>query len=93
MQEVEGTLVLSRLATQSLHGFDRVELEASCHVDHRQRTIEIEASTDVGHTLALIFLGYCRREFGERSFDVRRTGTGPLLPATSPSPIPTELSK
>jgi hypothetical protein len=70
MQEVEATMLLSRLATESLHGFDRVELEASCHVDHRQRSVAIEQNSDVGHTLALIFLGYCRREFGEGAIRV-----------------------
>jgi hypothetical protein len=70
MQEVEATLLLSRLATESLHGFDRVELEASAHVDHGQRSVAIEQNSDVAHTLALIFLGYCRREFGESAIRV-----------------------
>jgi hypothetical protein len=70
MAEVEGTLRLSRLATESLHGFARVQLEASCSIDHRERRVEIEASTDVGHTLALIFLGYVRREFGSQAVRV-----------------------
>jgi hypothetical protein len=70
MQEVEGTLCLARLAAESIHGFGRVMLDASCSLDRKQRCVRIDVSTDVGHTLALVFLGYVRREFGEGSVEI-----------------------
>lgn len=64
MQEAEGTLRLAQIAAESLFGSDRVELEAPCASDRSARTIIIQAGTEAGRTLALIFLGYVRREFG-----------------------------
>jgi hypothetical protein len=64
MRQVEGTLKLAQLAAQSLHGSERVDLEAQCETDHRQGTVVIDASTNAGRTVAMIFLGYVRREFG-----------------------------
>ena len=65
MHEVEATLRLARLAVQSVHGEDRVRLEARLDLDHSARTCRIDASTRTGRMLALVFSGYVRREFGE----------------------------
>ena len=65
MDEVEGTLKLAQIATESLHGRGRVELEAPWDTDLRERSVLIDAMSDAGRTLALIFLGYVRREFGD----------------------------
>jgi hypothetical protein len=65
MKQVAGTLLLARVATESIHGFDRVSLDAAYELDRRGRSVAIDAHSDVGHTLALVFLGYARREFGE----------------------------
>lgn len=74
MQQVAETLHLSRLATESLLGYDRVALDAAYSLDRRRRSVAIDITGDVGHTLGLVFLGYCRREFGAAAFE--------LVPAT-----------
>lgn len=70
MTDVEQTLHLARLAAGSLHGEDRVRLQARATVKKSDRTVEIDTSRDVGQSLALIFGGYVRREFGSGAFEV-----------------------
>ncbi len=72
IDEVAGTFDLALLAAESLHGTDRVSLEAIYRVDRANRTIEIDRCSDVGGTLALIFLGYARREFGDAAVRMKR---------------------
>jgi len=74
--ELEGTLHLARLATESLHGEDRVRLEAGFSMDHAAHAVVIDATGEVGRTLALIFRGYARREFGADAFEMHRTRDG-----------------
>lgn len=64
MDEVHATLRLAVLAIQSVHGEERVRLEAPIQVDAQARTCVIDATRRVGRTLALVFAGYVRREFG-----------------------------
>lgn len=64
MREVEGTLRLAQLATESLVGVDRMQLEAKFNHDAASHTVTIDTTGKVGRTLALIFGGYARREFG-----------------------------
>jgi hypothetical protein len=72
MTDAEGTLRLAQLAAESLHGTARVELEACCDADRSARRVSIDTSTDVGRTLALVFLGYARCEFGADALRVHR---------------------
>jgi hypothetical protein len=75
MDEVEGTLELARLAAESLHGTEQVELDVAWFVDRRSRAVTVDTATAAGRTLALIFLGYARREFGNSALRVFRTTT------------------
>ncbi|HEX8915028.1 MAG TPA: hypothetical protein VF796_21930 [Humisphaera sp.] len=76
MREVADTLHLARLAAEALHGPERVALGARTRVDGRRRTVTVEAATPAGMELALVFLGYCRREFGPAAVTVA-AGGGP----------------
>jgi hypothetical protein len=76
MDEVAGTFELAVFAAEALHGSDRVALDALYRVDADARTIEVDRSTPVGSTLALVFLNYARREFGD-AFRMRRVHVGP----------------
>ena len=77
MEEAAATFQLALLAAESLHGADRVTLDAVFRIDHDTRSIEVDRSTSVGCTLALVFLGYARCEFGQDAFRMRRVhGTG-----------------
>lgn len=74
MEEVEGTLHLARLAVESLHGEDRVRLDAKFTIDRTAHTCVIDAACEIGRALALIFAGYVRREFGEGAVRMERAG-------------------
>ena len=71
-QDVQETLLLAVLATESLHGCSQVRLDASFCLDEDRRACVIDAGTPVGRDLARIFTGFLRREFGEEAFRVER---------------------
>ena len=71
MSEAAGTLELALLATESLHGTERVRMDAAWSLDRPTRNVTIDASTEIGHTLALVFFGLSRREFGAASVRFR----------------------
>jgi hypothetical protein len=70
IQEAEGTLQLALMAVGSMYGPDRMRLEAQTKLCLAQRTCSIDISTEVGRSLAAIFLGYVRREFGDQAMRV-----------------------
>jgi len=72
LDEVEQSLALSVLTTESLHGRTRVRLDASFCMDKEKHACIVDASTEVGRHIASIFTGYLTREFGENAFKVRR---------------------
>lgn len=73
MNEVAATLELSLLAAESLHGADRLRLESSWSIDWQKRQVQIDVSASAGRTLAIVFLGYVRREFGVSAVLVNRS--------------------
>jgi hypothetical protein len=83
IEEIEVSLLLAVLATESLHGEAQVRLDA-CHVfDAEQRRCVIDATTQVGRDLNRLFVGFLRREFGEEAFKVERLEAMPRLDAES----------
>ena len=73
-QDVEGSLLLAVLATESLHGRSLVRLDASFCLDAKKRSCVVDGATDVGCAIARIFTGFLSREFGEEAFKVERVG-------------------
>jgi hypothetical protein len=71
-EEVEASLVLALLATESLHGQVQVRLDAGHAADGAQRTCVMDASTAVGRDLNRLFMGFIGREFGPDAFTVER---------------------
>jgi len=71
MHEVEQTLRLACLATESLHGPDRMRLQASFLINRSKRNCLIHSASEVGMTLALIFSGFVKREFGEDGVKIK----------------------
>jgi hypothetical protein len=71
-EEIEATLLLALLATQSLHGESRVRLDTSHVFDPEHLCCAIDASNQVGLDLNRLFVGFLTREFGEDSFRVER---------------------
>ena len=72
LEDVEASLLLAVLATESLHGESQVRLDASHYLDPDRRACVIDAGTPVGRDVNRLFVGFLRREFGEDSFHVER---------------------
>lgn len=72
LEEVEASLLLAVLATESLHGEAQVRLDASHYLDPERRACVIDATTPVGRDVNRLFVGFLRREFGEDAFTVER---------------------
>lgn len=81
LEDVEASIVLALMATESLHGESQVRLDASHYLDHEQRACVIDASTPVGRDLNRLFVGFLNREFGADSFQVEHVNSLPQ-PAT-----------
>jgi hypothetical protein len=64
MAEVSDTLELARLAAESLCGAERMEVDARWEVDVSGRQVAVDTTTEAGRTLAIVFLGLVKREFG-----------------------------
>lgn len=78
MRDIRGTLQLARMATEILYGCDRVALDGRWQMSRKRRIVMIDTQTKVGHTFALAFMGFARREFGRDAVRV----CGPGLPVS-----------
>ena len=86
VQELEGTLLLAVLAAESLHGEATVALDARFAIDPERCTLVIDAGTDAGRTIARVFGGYVRHEFGAGSYTVERLSDREVVgPAAAPA--------
>ena len=72
MEEIEASLVLAILATESLHGEAQVRLDVSHFFDSTKRACVIDAGTHIGRDLNRLFTGFIGREFGDDAFQVER---------------------
>ncbi len=72
LENLEASLLLAILATESLHGEAQVRLDAAHYLDQAKRACVIDAGTAVGRDLNRLFVGFIRGEFGADSFEVRR---------------------
>ena len=73
LKEIEDSLFLSVLATESVFGRSRIRLDASFYLDKKKRACVIDASTEVGRHIASVFTGFLMQEFGEDAFRVERS--------------------
>jgi hypothetical protein len=78
MREVDNALQLAHLATNLLYGTQRGALQTSSTVSPQDNTCRIDTSHEVGQSLALIFAGYVRRQFGDAAVKVERTTLLPI---------------
>ena len=77
LEDIEASLVLAILATESLHGEAQVRLDAGHHFDPDRRACVIDAGTAVGKDVNRLFTGFLRREFGDDSFTVEHVDSLP----------------
>jgi hypothetical protein len=79
--DVEATVTLALLATESLHGESKVRLEAKHSFDAGQRICVIDSASEVGRDFNQLFLGFISREFGPATFRVERVEDAALAAA------------
>jgi hypothetical protein len=72
IEEVEASLLLAVMATESLHGESQTRLDVAHFLDSTKRACVIDAGTQVGRDFNRLFIGFIRREFGEDAFCVER---------------------
>ena len=72
IEEIEASLLLAVLATESLHGEAQTRLDAAHYLDAIKRACVIDAGTPVGRDLNRLFAGFLSREFGADVFVVER---------------------
>ncbi|MCX7425063.1 MAG: hypothetical protein NTW96_05470 [Planctomycetia bacterium] len=77
LEDVEASLMLAILATESLHGEAQVRLDAAHFFDPDRRACVIDAGTAVGLDINRLFLGFVSREFGQDAFRVERVNRLP----------------
>ena len=70
--EAEMTLDLATYAVEGLFGSARVRLETNYHLDPPRNVILLDATNEVGATVARVFTALLLREFGEEGFRVER---------------------
>jgi hypothetical protein len=85
--EIDATLLLALLATQSLHGESRVRLDTSHGFDPEHQACAIDASNQVGVDLNRLFVGFITREFGADSFRVERIHEAPRAQPQEPASV------
>jgi hypothetical protein len=76
MREVQDTLELARLAAESLCGPERMEVDTHWEVHVAGKRVCIDTATEAGRTLAIVFLGLVKREFGSDAVRVLGARTG-----------------
>jgi hypothetical protein len=86
LEDLETSLLLAVLATESLHGEAQVRLDAAHFFDPASRACVIDADTPVGRDINRLFVGFIQREFGEGSFHVDRVDQ---LPQNHPQEVQT----
>lgn len=57
---------------ESIHGTERVRLDARFAEDTARGVLVIDATAEVGQTLNQLFVGLARREFGDTAFTISR---------------------
>jgi hypothetical protein len=77
LEDIEASLLLAILATESLHGEAQVRLNAAHSFDADQRACVVDANTEVGRDLNRLFAGFVTKEFGADAFEVERVNSIP----------------
>ena len=72
LTEAEMSLHLAMFAVEGIFGRASVRLDADYEINEKDHGITVDASTEVGATIARVFTGLLLREIGEDSFLVHR---------------------
>ena len=70
MEEVEASLVLAKMGTESLHGTCGLLLDVKSELIEKKKQVRIRGTATIGSTLNRLFLGFLRREFDPSEYTV-----------------------
>jgi hypothetical protein len=71
MEQASDLLLLSALATESLHGRSALRINADFLLENTKKTCQISSETKVGQDLAKIYTGLLSYHLGEHSYEVK----------------------
>jgi hypothetical protein len=83
LAEAEGTLRLSLLAAEGLHGEARVRTEVTFAVDPGRAEIRVAGVGVVTENVVQIYTSLMTHEFGREAFTVRRDSPEPIAAAVA----------
>jgi len=83
LAEAEGTLRLSLLAAEGLHGEARVRTEVTFTVDPVRAEIRVAGAGIVTENVVQIYTSLVTHEFGREAFTVRRDSREPVAVAVA----------
>ncbi|MCW5775966.1 MAG: hypothetical protein KIS87_05975 [Phycisphaeraceae bacterium] len=83
LAEADGTLRLSLLATEGLHGEARVRTEVTFAVDPVRAEIRVAGGGIVTEHVVQIYTALLTHEFGREAFTVRRDSRQPAAAAVA----------
>ena len=83
LAEAEGTLRLSLLAAEGLHGEAKVRTEVTFTVDPVRAEIRVAGSGVVTENVVQIYTALLTHEFGREAFTVRRNSRDPVAAAVA----------
>jgi hypothetical protein len=72
IEEVEASLLLAVMATESIHGESQTRLDAAHYLDVTNRCCIVSDGTPAGRDLNRVLIGFLTREFGADAFKVER---------------------
>ena len=70
LRDARYAFLLAKVAAEGLHGTACMEMDVCHHFDQQRRTCVIDARSDAGRDVALIFTNILRHEFGADAFKV-----------------------
>lgn len=72
LDDVESALVLARIAAEGVHGQAQTQLDACYGVSEKRRFCVVDATEEVGATIAKVLTALFLRTIGEDAFEVER---------------------
>lgn len=70
IDDIQDSLTLAIIGAENLFGRSKLRLDGWWRLDRQRRRCVVDASTEVGESIAKLFTGYLAKEFGETAFRV-----------------------
>ena len=83
IDDIQDSLTLAVIGAENLYGRSKLRLDGWWRLNRQRRCCVIDATTEVGESIARLFTGYLAKEFGESAFTVRRPAASQTHEATA----------